>query len=343
MKTKPPTIIDVARLANVSTTTVSFVLNKKPGVTNKTRATVIQAMHELKYQPNAEARRLARSQRKNQERSKTGVILFLTYEKSSDYVTLPMFERDYLEGILDAAERFGYKLMIGRTGVSKDYDLNTRNIEADGIITNIMVAKVVTALSDVCPVVLLASFLKEGGISSVIADNQGGIRQAVKHLVELGHCRIGFMNSELAHPCYCEREIGYKTALAEHGLDCEPELIGEGCNLDAYLAHKPLPTAMVCTNDSLASKVIRKLSTMNIKIPDQISITGFDDLDIAEHTSPPLTTVHVPREKLAALAVEHLIQIINNPQVGNYRITVPVKLVLRQSTGRCRSNDTPGT
>jgi DNA-binding LacI/PurR family transcriptional regulator len=222
--------------------------------------------------------------------------------------------------------------MIGRTDAAKDYG-NLRNIEADGIITNIMVSEMVTALADIYPLVLLGSFLKEAGVSSVIPDNQDGIRQIVNHLVELGHRLIGFMNSNPDHPSYREREIGFRTALAEHGLECESKFIGRGCSLDTWLAQKPLPTAIVCTNDSLASEVIRKLSAMHIKVPDEISVTGFDDLDIARHTSPPLTSVHVPREKLGALAVEQLLRKINNPALGAYRVVVPVEMSIRGSTG----------
>lgn len=325
------TISDVAKLARVSTATVSYVLNNKPGVKPDTRANVLRVMSDLKYQPSLEARRLRRNHRQGRARGKTGMILFVTHEVD-EYSTRHYFERDYTEGLLDGAERHGCRLMIQRTRCLRDFLTEARNHEMDGIITNICDYQLTVALSEICPIVLLGNFIAADPVVSVISDNQDGIRQVVRHLHGLGHRCIWFSTADPGHASFHEREIGFRTAMAELGLPCEESFIQGKPPACLSFGQKALPSAIVCTNDSWASDVMRELAGLNVRVPDQVSVTGFDDIDIACHTSPPLTTVRVPRRKMAALAVEHLVRKINDPDAVNCRVVVPVELVVREST-----------
>lgn len=177
-------------------------------------------------------------------------------------------------------------------------------------------------------------------VTTIIPDNRKGTYDAVKYLIKLGHRRIAFLTAPLDEPVSKERFEGYKMALSEAGIAFQDELVVPAhYYIEAgYLAMlkvlkiKPLPTAIFAINDACAigaMKAIREKS--NLKIPKDISIVGFDDIDWALHTNPPLTTVRIEKERTGALAAKNIIELVENEHYLPTRIVTPTPLIVRQS------------
>lgn len=192
--------------------------------------------------------------------------------------------------------------------------------------------------------VLADNHLPELEVDSVMSDDYSGSRSAVQHLVMMGHRRIGFIGNNYLAPGFHRRWMGYRDAMEEHGLRSSPEWSillsdpdeapwGLGFPADRLRLCQDLPDAWVCVNDRTAHSLVRALNDMGLRVPDDASVIGFDDIDESVHFTPPLTTVRVYREALGARSVERLYNRIAAPDAPPDLTLISTRLTVRDSVG----------
>jgi LacI family transcriptional regulator len=334
-----PLLRDVARRAQVSLTTVSIVLNGKagPNIPPMTQARVRAAAAELGYRRNALARGL------RQQRSETiGLV-------SDEIVTTP-FAGAMIQGAQDVAWERGIVLLLINTG--RHDDLETRAIEVlherrvDAIVYAKMYHQVVeapAALGEV-PSVMLDARSADESIPSVVPDEVGGAYAANMHLLQAGHRGIGFVQANHGIPAEEGRLEGYRRALSEFDVSFRPELVVEGeptvhGGLDAaaeLLRREPRPTALFCFNDRMAMGAYRALRRAGLRVPDDVSVVGFDNEEpIAPWLDPPLTTIRLPHYEMGRWAVQYLLNANGAAQRMDRppQHRMPCPPVLRESVG----------
>jgi LacI family transcriptional regulator len=193
------------------------------------------------------------------------------------------------------------------------------------------------------PVVLLFHRNNNKDISWVDLDNVNGAKMATEHLISLGHKRIGFINGEKEHASNAmDRYIGYQSALSQAGIEENPDLVKHGIFAEEFgtkateqllaLPKKQRPTAIFCATDMIAFGSALKAREMGVKIPEQLSIVGFDDNERAAMNNPPLTTIRQPFFDLGRVAVEALVSIIQDPNHTPKQILIEPQLIIRQTT-----------
>jgi LacI family transcriptional regulator len=178
-------------------------------------------------------------------------------------------------------------------------------------------------------------------VDSVFTDNVGGAREAVTHLIRLGHERIGFVCEWFGDLSFAERFEGYKLALREHGLPYDEKLTAEGLPREkgsGYVAmrkllEKSIPSAVFAANDTTAAEALRAIKERGLRVPEDMAIVGFDDGFIALHTEPPLTTMRVFREKMGAMAAKRLLELIEDADQPPIQIKLSTQLIVRGSCG----------
>lgn len=328
-------IDDVAQMAGVSTATVSRVINHTGPVAEETAKRVMKAIQALDYTPHAAARGLASN--------RTNIIGLLLPEIGSAYFT-PM-----LRGIEQGIREGGYDLMVYSTGggaknshrVSRP--LAEHNTDGLLIFTNIMDEQELFRLHKIgFPVVMLHHTPPEGlGIPFVTFENKAGARSLIDHLIEVhGRRRIAFLRAEEGNEDSFWREKGYRESLNAHGISVDEELFGYS-NFNQERAEKQVTEwlkaglqmdAIFCGDDDGASGVLMALRTWGKRIPEEISVVGFDDVASSRYLVPPLTTVHAPIETAGYEAAHLLIQLIQKKDTVS-PILLPTDLVIRQSCG----------
>lgn len=325
-------IRDVAKLAGVSVTTVSHVLNDTPQmrVAEGTRARVREAAKTLGYGPN----RAARALRTN----KSGLIGML----SEDIATTPHAGRIIL-GAQEAAREHDLTLVIVNTerdsnGDSHKDDVQTlidRQVEA--VLYATMYHRRVSLPPNLqgVPAVLIDSTDRAGIVPSVVPDEVGGAIAAVAHLVEAGHRRIGFLNNDDDVPATHERLVGFRQVLRDHGIPVDETLIVQAPSetLPGYalardvLARPDRPTALFCYNDRMAMGAYRAAAELGLDIPGDLSIVGFDNQElIAANLFPGLTTVALPHYEMGAWAVETLVRLLRGEAEYKALADTPTRL-----------------
>lgn len=344
-----PTIEDVAKKTNLSISTVSLVLNDKPHVSDQTRSKVLQAIGELGYYPHRGARGLASKL--------SGNIGFIV---SEDHFTQfePFYTKIFMGTEFEARDHDYYVLLTTVTGRFKNKKgfvprfLLERNV--DGVI---IAGKVNEALVEYIdnlglPIVLIDFALRRKQITSVLVDNRHGIRAAVLHLIENGHKKIAFICGNLKHPSITERFEAYRETLQEYGLPNRSSLfvtdekdtrVHSGYNATDKLFKKgENPTAIIAANDAMAIGSMRYLKTIGKKIPADVAIVGFDDIEMSSHVEPQLTTVRVHKEELGKVALQQLVDIIKSKTQTITTVHVPVELVVRESSRQERTDHSLG-
>ena len=335
-------ILQVAKRANVSTATVSRVLNGFPGVREKTAQRVRRAVAEMNYVPNPNARSLRAGRTRL-----FGLIV-------SD-VNNPFFP-ELIKGFEDIAVEHGYEILVSST----DHDpermshcirrMLERKVEGVAVMTFGIEEPLLDQLARrKVPLVFIDVGPKRPGISLLKVDYQHGIRQGVQHLAALGHKDISFISGPIKLHSAQSRQTAFSASMKECGIASEPEWIIEGNHtmeggvaaMDRLLAAKKLPTAVMCSNDMTAIGVLHKLYRAGLRVPDDLSVIGFDDIHIAAVTIPPLTTVQMSRFDIARAAVTalraHVEQTEGSAPKREYNIET--ELVVRESTGFPRGAD----
>ena len=323
-------IKDIARAAGVSPSTVSRALHDHPRISQETKARIRQLAQELGYTPSLPARSLV-----TRHTATIGMVI----TTASD----PFLAR-LVQGVEETAEENGYSVFLSSSYRNADRELEVvrsfHERRASGIIiTGSQIDDGYLELSDLfsLPIVLINCRTYP---FSVYTDKLSGARQAVEHLVHLGHRRIAFIGGRPSPRCRLERFHGYRQVLEEQDIPLNDSLLFEGEGTLAsgikaagqMLAMSRPPTACFCFNDLTAIGVIRRLQQTAVKVPRDYSVLGFDDLEIAAYYCPPLTTVHQPTYRLGQGAINMLLKLIQG-ESGPQPEDLPADLVIRESTG----------
>ncbi|WP_281893516.1 LacI family DNA-binding transcriptional regulator [Phytohabitans aurantiacus] len=335
MKKPKVKIRTVAEAAGVSVTTVSLVLNNVASarVGADTRQRIHEAAERLGYVPNEVARQL-RAQRTN------------TLGLLGDEVTTTPFAGRMVLGAQEAASKHGWLLMLLNTGL--DPELERKEISAllqsrvDGVLYTTMYHRVVRVPDQLrtVPTVVLDAEDDSANLPSVVPDEEGGAYLATKELLDHGHRRIGFVNSNLDIPATSGRLAGYQKALRQADVPFDPRLVvsthpvsREGyAAASELLSRRERPSALFCFNDRVAMGAYQAASALGLRIPADLSVVGFDDQEeISEGLLPGLTTVALPHYAMGAWAVDALIARILDPNAPVERAVLPCPLVRRES------------
>ncbi len=331
------TVYDVGRLAGVSRSTVSRVLNNKGGVDPQTAAEVWKAIKQLNYQPNISARALVR-----QKTDAIGVMLAAVFNPFYEQIIVGIEATANAAG-LSVAFYNSYDDLAGHRSVIAGA-LDGSRVDGLIIVGSHLADK--STLLEMAHRGLAFSLIERNftdpSIPCVSSDNKNGARLAVEHLLGLGHRRIGFITGNLHYQTAIERLEGYKETLIQHGAAVEDELIafGDYTHKSGYEAMKHLlalprrPAAVFASNDMMAIGAIRAIGEAGLTVPDDVAIVGYDDINLASMIHPQLTTIRQPLYEMGALAAEGL---IGRLRLGNraepFKRLLPVSLVVRRSCG----------
>jgi len=325
------TIYDVAREANVSYSTVSRVINNK-GVSADKRERVLRAMAELGYVANLQARSLAGG--------KSHIIGLLVHSLAIDYFA------EIARGVDDELAAIQYDLMLytthRRKGRESAYVAKvTRNL-VDGLL--LVLPRNSEAYLDALrhrhfPHVLVDHQGLGFDVPSVSATNRQGGYDGTSYLIKLGHRRIGFITGDMELGCARDRLAGYREAMSDAGIPVDPTLIREGNFLqprgftcaNELLELAERPTAIFASNDVSAFGAMEAVRNHGLRIPDDISILGFDDISQAAQVHPSLTTVRQPLAEMGRAAARLLLSCIKQPDAAVQQIILPTELIVRQS------------
>lgn len=323
----------VARLAKVSIATVSRTINQVPSVNPKMAKRVRDAIRELNYFPNTQARALVSGRSR---------LLGLIVSE----ITNPFFP-ELIQGFEDVAVEHGYEILIGSTNYEPERmqrcirRMMERNAEGVAVMTFGIEQPLLNQLADRhIPLVFVDVAPEKPGISLLRVDYHHGIRQGVQHLAALGHRSIGFVTGPLRLHSARSRLSAFEQSLEECGLPIEKRLIVEGDHTmeggiaaaERLLAEKRRPTAVLCSNDMLAIGVLHRVTRAGLRVPDDMSIIGFDDIRMAEMMMPPLTSIQMSRAELARAAVTALRAHVEKTSPQR-EYPIETRLVVRQSTG----------
>ena len=363
------TIRDIARLAGVSTTTVSRTLNHKPDVDPETRERIMRIINDHRYVPSGTASRLAGG------RSRLVGVM-------APSLTWPLMP-NILQGIAEVIEQTAYELVL--------YSISHRT-DRSGLIDRILATELIDGLialypdgisrvesSDLAereasnhllevyqqgfPVVILDDQSLHTGIPWIGPDNRIGAYEAVRHLIRLGHRRIAHIQGPAQYQCSYDRLTGYRQALEEAGITLDPALVVQGdfttpggqAAADGLLSAAERPTAIFAANDQMAYGAMLAVDACGLRVPDDLAVIGFDDIAMFAPVRPALTSVRQPFQEMGKRAAETLLALVHAPntfdggwydqitQSGAARsngdaprtahVQLPTELVVRESSG----------
>ena len=323
---KHPTMRDVAALAGVSHQTVSRVINHAPGVTAATREAVEAAIQQLGYRPHAIARSFAEGRTRTLGCVAPNLTDF-TYASN-------------MEGAESVLRRHGYDMLFASYH-DRPFESVVETLVArrriDGLIViSPYVDLPVSALPADFPVVLMGGCPRDDVAHLVYLDNRDGARQATAFLLGLGHARIAQLTGPQREDCVVERDAGYRDALAHAGLAHEPALTIEGdwSATSGYAAMAQLPadiTAVVAQNDRMAAGLIRAARDQGRRVPQDLSVIGFDDMPLASYFDPPLTTMRQDTFAIGRTCAELLVAVLSGAAEAGHPVRLVSELVVRAS------------
>lgn len=331
---KSPTMKDVAKLAGVSISTVSHVINKTRYVEPETREKVFQAIKSLGYRPNI----LASSLRKKIT-STIGLII-------SNITNL--FYPEVVRGVEDYLAKYNYNLILCNSDEDVEKEKNYIEVlfsrRVDGLIITPSKSSETRENLDLfreknIPIVLVDRKIEGLDEDVVLVDNIGGTYEAIKYLISLGHKRIGIITGPLDTTTGCERLEGYLKALEDHKIRKDENLIYEGNfkedggykGVEMLLNLKNPPTAIFTSNNLMALGALKKINELNIKIPKDLSLISFDDMEWFPYFSPPLSAVYQPAYELGETAVKLLFERLRRGRKKRKEVILPTKLIIRES------------
>lgn len=329
---------DVAKIAKVSTATVSRVLSNHPNVSPEMREKVLRAIEELDYKPNLLA--------SNLRRMTSRTILVVLPD-----ITNPFFSQ-VVQGFQTVARERNYHVLLGDTG--NDLEQEREFIElvnqkmVDGLI--LATARIsndeILAVTRELPVVLSCEYLDSVDIPTVSIDNVAASREATQHLISLGHRRIAHISGPLGVVLSRDRIRGYRQALQLNELEVDDSLIQEGdftlqsgrANMKKILAMAHPPSAVFAANDEMAVGVIKAIKEAGLSVPKDISVIGFDDVPFSTIITPELTTIHQPKFDIGTKAMNLLLDLIEDVPISQKQMVLSHKLIGRESTSQFGSN-----
>jgi len=328
------TLKDVAKLAQVSAKSISRVINGEPGVSEETRRRILEAISQLGYVANTAAKRLRGSAR----------VIGLVVSGFEDYAG------QVVRGMSQAAQHLGYNLVLYVQHSANQTPEAYKALLGSGLISGVLmvVPYDYELLTDLCATYELPYVLvdyqgaePDEDVPTVTVTNRKGILDATRYLLALQHRRIGFITGLMSMASSRERLNGYQDALAETGMEFDPSLVVEGewttetgyAQTRILLERHPDLTAIVASDDLMALGAMDAVKDAGLRVGEDISITGFDDIPAAASAHPPLTTVQQPMPEMGQAAVELLVALLENRAPVSVRREFATELIIRQSTG----------
>jgi LacI family repressor for deo operon, udp, cdd, tsx, nupC, and nupG len=335
---KPPrrsNIREVAAAAKVSVATVSRTLAMPEVVLPETRRRVEQVIRRLDYMPNVQARSL--------RTARTNVIVALVPDISN-----PFFA-EVIRGIEQVAHQNRYSVLLGDTQYNAERERVYADLvsagQADGLITlQGHIPQITNTAAP--PIVNACEYVTDPAITSVYCDNLGGARLAIEYLLTLGHRSIASISGPMKSPLGIDRQRGFEETLAAAGIKSHRKLTMEGdfsaesgirCAGALFARGVPF-TAIFCANDEMAIGALRAIKSHGLRVPEDISVIGFDDIRFARFSDPPLTTIAQPMGDIGREAATLLIEILNQADVAPRKHMLPTQLVVRGSTAPCKAS-----
>lgn len=325
-------IQEVAKEAGVSPSTVSRALNGFPGISEKTRERIVEIARKLNYRPNYRGQILTTQSTKN-------IGLLITD------ITNPFFP-ELVMGAEEYASKSGYTVLLGNTSESEEKETNYLDFFSRGPVDGIIISAsrvsnehIIMLAEDGLPIVVINRTLEHPKVSYVSTDMEKGGYLATMHLLRLGHSKIAFINGPKHSEVSQRRLEGYKKALKEAGVNYNSDLISFNVPVSEsgykeaikLLCTGEAPTAIFTYNDVMAFGVIRAAKELGIKIPEELSVVGFDDIFFSSFTDPPLTTIRQLKEELGRMAVELLFKLMEGERES---LLIEPELIIRNTTSR---------
>lgn len=332
------TIQDVVKLSGVSVATVSRVIHNSPNVLPATREKVLAAIRELDYRPNMLAQQF-RTQR-------TGHVLVLLPRLGDSFYS------EILKGIESVADKEGYHIFVANTNNAPEkeryYFESLIQKQTDGIIdfSASLPREYMNEIAQQHPVVVACRYLADAQLPNVTIDNMAAAREMTEYMLNLGHRRIAYISGNTGLALYRSRLYGYRQALEERGIAVEDELLrmadpdiqgGYEATLQLLRGAGDF-TAIVTSGDTLAVGAIKALQERGLRVPEDVAVCGFDDVELSSLISPTLTTVRQPRNLIGRRSMEKMLERISgNGENIPEQIVLPYELVIRASSGKYRA------
>lgn len=327
-------IQDIAQKANVSISTVSRVLNDGASVTEAKRQAVLQAVAEMDYQPNVAAQALASGQTKT-----VGVI--------TQDISNPFYDA-ILRGVRQGLDGSGYSPIFADGHWQAPAELKALQMLVDRSVDGLIMLggcsseEVLQQFDNQAPLIVVGRSLSSLVHQCLPLDDFKGAYQATQYLIDLGHRRIAHLTGLLSHQDAVERRKGYEQAFADAGLELDPELIVEGDFLEQsgvlgteiLLTRSRTFSAIFTANDQMAYGVLLALYRRGLRVPDDISVVGFDDQRTSAYTIPPLTTIRQPAIEIGEIAAQASLHLLKDKPFAIPEF--PAELVIRESVARYR-------
>ena len=331
---KPATIKDIASQAGVSVAAVSKTLNEVPGIGFQTRKKIMEIAKRLNYHVNLNARALV---------STNPETIAIVVPQTSEFAFSNPFYAEVIKGIARKVREYGWALLFSFPGKGSYSKIFLQHLAAGIIVlaNRLGDPQVKEAQMSGVPMVLIPGLVTRSKIPSVHVDNIDGAFKAGNHLVNIGHRRIAFIYGQLNFRDSVERLIGYRKALRKHNIPHFEELLlqSDFTQEGGYLGMKKLlslaqpPTAVLAINDLSALGALKAAKEMAWRVPETVSVVGFGDIPFATLSNPALTTVRQPFQELGYEAAGMLLNLISGKRLVKRHLTLPVELVVRDSTG----------
>lgn len=327
---------ELAQKLNISAATVSMVLNKKPGISEKTRSLVLTAAKEYGYD----------FSKLGEPENQKGTIQFVIYKKHGTIVSDTPFFSQLTEGIDIGCKAAGYELQISYFYENQDTEdqirmLSEKNFQGLLLLGTEMEVDYFEPFSRLkTPMVILDTYFEELNCDSVLINNVQGAYLATNYLLDNGFTEVGYLHSSYSIGNFEERADGYYKSLRHHKLPTShpyvhkltPSMEGAYMDMLEQLREKPpIAPAYFADNDLIAAGAMRALKECGYRIPEDVSVVGFDGMPFCEFLEPPLTTMDVPKKRVGKIAVERLVGKIENSADAVVKIEVSVKLHERMS------------
>lgn len=331
-------ISTLSKATGFSRATVSNALNGKRGVNKETAEAILAAAKKYGYVPE----------------NKVKNIKFIVYKNSGSIVSDTPFFSALIEGAEQECRNYGYEMIV--------YNLNRNNSDFESVRSQLLndpnspILLLATEMSEEdigvfqqaqSPVVIIDSWFDEMSFNAVLVSNTDSVCNAVKYLIDKGHRKIGYLKSNIRTKTFFYREMGYQRALSLSGIardpafeiPLSPTMNGAYDDMLAFLRQNPtMPSAFFADDDMIALGVMKALQQRNYRIPEDISIIGFDDLIFSEIATPPLTTIRICKQEMGQAAVERLMAIIRNESKVKMKIQVCGEFIERASVKDLRGS-----
>lgn len=324
------TINDIAKAANVSKATVSYVINNKPGVSEDTRQKILKIIEEMNYHPNAVARGLA-----GQKTEMIGMVI-------PDLTD--MFFADIIRGVENCANQYNYTLNLCTTHADPERENAMADMFTSGRVDGVILMTyhlkedyLHQLKNRQIPFVIINNPISDPSLYTINVNNQDGAYKGTEYLIQSGHQRIAFIHGSLDSFDNEFRFLGYQKAMADYQLNISEEYIrvGHFNHSGGYTAAQEFmkldqpPTAIFAANDHMALGVIKALKDLGYTVPGDVSVIGFDDIQAASFVEPGLTTIKQPTFEMGARAVEILMKLIQGEALQERKILLETSFITR--------------